>query len=255
LVTVARARTLLVLGITLASIVARAHVAPSVDDNNRYLKLTPLGDRVRLAYTVFFGEIPGASERHTIDANRDGHIDDVEAHAFGDRLAAQVAAALELDVDGRPEPVRWTTVDVGMGTPDVAAGAFSVDMVAYACLASPRGHHRVVLRDRFRVPQPGETEAKVEDSPGVTIERAHVGPAEDASHDFRFAGPGGPIEDDGLELVFEAGEKAVVTADGLCVAATRASYTRWIVLVVGVGVSVSVSVFVIVLRRRRRRVP
>src|SRR6185369_12131192 len=35
---------------------AAAHVAPSVGDNNRYLKLTPLGDRVRLAYTVFYGD-------------------------------------------------------------------------------------------------------------------------------------------------------------------------------------------------------
>jgi hypothetical protein len=28
---------------------ALAHVAPSVDDNNRYLKVTPQSDRVRLA--------------------------------------------------------------------------------------------------------------------------------------------------------------------------------------------------------------
>ena len=44
---------LAVVAITLLS----AHVAPSVDDNNRYLKVTPLHDGIRLAYTVFFGEI------------------------------------------------------------------------------------------------------------------------------------------------------------------------------------------------------
>ena len=33
----------------LALTVLSAHVAPSVDDNNRYLKVTPLGDRVRIA--------------------------------------------------------------------------------------------------------------------------------------------------------------------------------------------------------------
>ena len=43
---------------------ARAHVAPSVDDNNRYVWVTPLGDRVRIAYTVLFGEIPGAMFQH-----------------------------------------------------------------------------------------------------------------------------------------------------------------------------------------------
>ena len=46
------------------------HVAPSVDDNNRYLKVTPLRGGARLAYTVFFGEIPGAAERRQLDANR-----------------------------------------------------------------------------------------------------------------------------------------------------------------------------------------
>ena len=50
-------RVFLVVAITVAS--AAAHVSPSVDDNNRFLKLTPLGDRVRLAYTVLFGDNPG----------------------------------------------------------------------------------------------------------------------------------------------------------------------------------------------------
>ena len=44
---------LAVVAVTLLS----AHVAPSVDDNNRYLKVTPQADGVRLAYTGFFGEI------------------------------------------------------------------------------------------------------------------------------------------------------------------------------------------------------
>lgn len=229
-------RWLVVLGLTLAPNLASGHVAPSVDDNNRYLKLTPLGDRVRLAYTVFFGEIPGASERRGIDANRDGKIDDAEAKAFAQKLAAEVGAALEIDVDGANAPVTWAVVDAGMGTPDVAAGSFSVDLVAYLCLPSVRGHHRVLVRDRFRIPHPGETEAKIEDSPGVTIDRAHVGPADDPSYDFRFAGPGGPLEDDGLELVFTAGDKAVVTADGQCVAkAAPARSHLWIWIGVGLG--------------------
>ncbi len=225
-----------------------------MDDNNRYLKLTPLGDRVRLAYTVFFGEIPGASERRGIDANHDGRIDDAEAHAFGDKLAAEVAAALEVEIDGHVEPVKWIAVDTGMGTPDVAAGSFSVDLVAYLCLPTVRGRHRLLVRDRFRIPHPGETEARVEDSPGVTIERAHVGPADDPSYDFRFAGPGGPLEDDGLELIFNATDRAVVTADGQCIAKRPKSSRTWLWIVgVRARVGVSVLVLVLVLVRRRRR--
>ena len=67
---------------------AAAHVAPSVGDNNRYLKLTPMGDRVRLSYTVFYGEIPGAGMRGAIDANHDGTIDRAERAAWRDKQRA-----------------------------------------------------------------------------------------------------------------------------------------------------------------------
>ena len=238
---------LAVVAITLLS----AHVAPSVDDNNRYLKLTPLGDRVRIAYTVFFGEIPGASERRGIDANRDGRIDDAEAHAFGERLAGQVAANVELEVDGARQPLRWTTIDVGMGTPDVAAGSFSVDLVAYPCLPTARGRHRILLRDKLQLPQPGETEVKVEDSPGVSIDHARVGAADDPSYDYKFVGAGGPIADDGLDLQFNAGPKSAVTADNVCAAPAKPGSTLpW--LLGGAGVLVVAAGSFFVLWRRRR---
>ena len=239
---------LAVVAVTLLS----AHVAPSVDDNNRYLKLTPLGDRVRIAYTVFFGEIPGASERRGIDANRDGRIDDAEAHAFGEKLAGQVASALELDVDGARQPVRWTTIDVGMGTPDVAAGSFSVDLVAYPCLPAARGRHRLVLRDKLQLTNPGETEVKVEDSPGVTIDHARVGAADDPSYDYKFVGGGGPLGDEGLDLQFDAGPRAQVTADNVCVGPTKGGASRlpWL-LAGGAVVVLGAAGSLFALRRRR----
>lgn len=201
-------RRTLVLAITLVAGLASAHVAPSVDDNNRYLKLTPQRDRVRLAYTVFFGENPGAQMRPGLDANRDGTIADAEAQTFGDRLAGEVAGALDVTVDGTPARVEWAEVIVGLGTPAVRGGSFSVDLIAYLCLPESGGRHTLALRDRFRIPRPGETEVRVEDMHGVTIEKARVGAIADASHLFKFAGPGGPLSDDGLELVFVAGADA-----------------------------------------------
>jgi hypothetical protein len=243
-----------VVAITLLS----GHVAPSVDDNNRYLKLTPLGDRIRLAYTVFYGEVPGAGMRRTIDANGDGQIDDAEAKAFARDLGKQVAAALVVEVDGRTDPVTWTTIDPGMGTPVVAAGAFSVDLVAYFCFAKPRGRHHIVVHDRFRISRPGETEAKVDDSPGVTIERAHVGAADDPTYDFRFAGPGGPLETDGLEVVLFADQDAPVLGDGTCKPAPAAAGNAagsggkiGIGIAIGLGVGIGIAIAVIVLVRRR----
>ena len=48
-----------------------AHVAPSERENNRYILVAPLGDRVRLAYTVYMGQVPGRQARDRINANRE----------------------------------------------------------------------------------------------------------------------------------------------------------------------------------------
>lgn len=255
-------RLVLALAVTVAAVViaartatrAGAHVAPAVDGNNRYLKLTPLGDRVRLAYTVFYGEVPGAGMRKTIDTDHDGTIDDAESQAFGTALAAEIAAALEVTVDGARQPVAWSQVVVGMGTPQVAAGTFSVDLVASLCLAAPRGTHKVLLHDRFRLARPGETEVKVEDSPGVTIDHARMGADDDLGYDYKIIGPSGPLEDDGLDLQFTAGAKSVVTADAVCRgAAPRGMRSPGVIAVTAaVTAFVLAGIVTLVMRRRRR---
>lgn len=247
-------RRSLVVAAALAATPAAAHVAPSVDDNNRYLKLTPQGDRVRIAYTVFFGEVPGAQTRPSIDRDRDGAISEAEAQAFGTRLAGEVGAAIELEIDGAPQRIAWSVISVGMGSPKVAAGSFSVDMIAYPCLPSLRGRHRVHLRDRFRLLRPGETEVKIEDSPGVAIEAARIGSLADPTHDFRFAGPGGPLSDDGLELVFVAGDHAPVSSDATCRATAGSGGGPSKLAIGGAAAALAAAAggAVVVARRRRR---
>ena len=77
---------------------AWGHQMPSPDANNRYIKVTLLPGSVRVAYTVFFGDLPGAAERRRLDADRNGAIDDAEAKAFGGRLLSEVAPAVRLVV-------------------------------------------------------------------------------------------------------------------------------------------------------------
>jgi hypothetical protein len=247
-------RLLLVLAIVLAAARAAAHVAPAIGDNNRYLKLTPLGDRVRLAYTVFYGEVPGAAMRRAIDANHDGTIDDAESQAFGGRIAGEVAAALDVTIDGARRPVTWAQVIVGFGTPRTAAGAFSIDLVASICLAPPRGNHAVLLRDDFHLERPGETEVKVEDSPGVTITATRIGGADDETNDYKLVGPSGALATDGLDLQFTAGDKAVVAADAVCPgpAVDRALPTGVVVGAAAVTAFLLAGIVTLVLRRRRR---
>lgn len=247
-------RRVLAVAIALGARAAMAHVAPSIDDNNRYLKLTPQADRVRLVYTIFFGEVPGAQTRPAIDADRDGTISEREAREFGSKLASEVAAMLEVTVDRVPTALAWEDIAVGMASPSTKAGSFSVDMIASFCLSPAGGHHALQLRDRFRLPRPGETEVRVEDSPGVRLQIARVGPADDPSHDYGFVGAGGPLSDDGVELVFEATDQAPTT--GSACGATPAVPNRRLStgLVVGAAAVLGFVLAAIVALVRRRRI-
>lgn len=228
---------------------ALAHVAPSVDDNNRYIKVTPQADRIRIAYTVFFGEVPGAALRPALDTNRDGAISDGEAQAYGDRVAADVIGSLELAVDGSARRLGWKQVVVGMGSPQVAgAGAFSIDMIAYVCLAKPGGRHAFVLRDRFRVPKPGETEVRVEDGPGITVAHARIAGGDALANDFKLVGPGGPLSDAGLDVAFTA--RADAPRSGECAVAAEPSGVPW--PWIGIAAAGVLGVAAGVLYRRRK---
>ena len=242
-----RRLVMVVVAITFAP--AFAHVAPSVDDNNRYLKVTPQSDRVRLAYTVFFGEVPGRTARPALDTNKDGTIDDAEAQAYGDRLAADVIGALDVAVDGKQMRPRWKTVSVGMGSPTVAAGAFSIDMIAYLCVASPRGKHAVLIRDRFRVPKPGETEVLVEDGPGIKIEHARMGQATAVDNVFKLAGPGGPLSDDGLDVGWVADDTAPLSGECDAAPVEASSSIPWLWIGLGAALLLGGGVAVYSLRK------
>ena len=113
------------------------------------------------------------------------------------------------------------------------------------------GTHGVVVRDRFRIPRPGETEVKVEDSPGVTIHHARVGSIEDPTHDYRFVGPGGPLSDDGLDVSFTAGDRAPLSGTCGQVAARRGKLPAAGIIVVAAALGCALA-GVVVWRRRRR---
>lgn len=229
-----------------------AHVAPSVDDNNRYLKLTPLADRVRLAYTVYFGEVPGAAARRELDRNRDGQISDDEADAFGRELGGQVGPALAVTIDGTAAPISWDQISVGMGTPTTGAGAFSVDLIAWLCLPTAGGAHTITLKDTFPLPRPGETELRIEDSPGVHVTRTRLGLIDLVDHDARWQGAGGPIAHDGFTLGFTADDARPIEG-GVCAGvATRGGSRTWIWLV-GAAALAAAGGAALLTRRRRAR--
>lgn len=225
----ARLRSLALGGVLAAALagapaLAPGHVAPSARENNRYIVLAPLGDRLRLVYTIYFGEEPGRRARARMDRDRDRVVSEKEADAFAAELGAAVAAAVTLEVDGVAVPLRWAERDVGLGEPSAAAGAFAVDLVAWACFDRPREvlQHRVRLVDRFALDDPGETELRTEESPGVLVTRSRLadlpgGTADRPRLDFKWMGARGPAES-GYQVEFKV-EPALATYSDLPCAA------------------------------------
>jgi hypothetical protein len=250
----AAVRLLVVLAITLMTATGAAHVGPSKDDNNRYLKLSPQADRVRLAYTVFFGEVPGGKMRSSIDADHDGTISEKEAQAFGDKLADEVADALDLRLDKTQLEIRFEQVVVGMGSPQVRAGSFSVDMIANLCIG-PHARHELVLRDRFRLLNPGETEVRIEDARGIALSAVKIGQSKEKQ--VKYVGPGGPLSDDGVELTFDVTPEAAPPTS-VCATTNSVAPDKNIPLVyiIGAGTLVAfilAAIFTLVRRRLARR--
>ncbi len=232
--------------LAIAATPARAHVAPAQGENNRYIKVLPFGDRVRIAYTIFYGETPGRALRRALDTDHDGLISDGEAQAYGDKLAPQVAAALELEVDGVRQPLTWTEVSVGLGMPATTAGAWSIDLVAWPCTAA----HHVVLRDKYDLPLIGETELWVVDMPNIHIDRARIGAMDDPTHDFQFTGRLRELASEGLDLTYTAGPHAGPGFAGACStgAAAARPAPRWpLLLTAGAGALLGL---LLLLRRR-----
>jgi len=250
-----------VLAVTLALAWASpvaAHVAPSEQDNNRYLKVTPQADRLRISYTVFFGSVPGAKLRPTIDANRDKSIDEAEARAFGDKIAAELAASLDVVVDGKARKLAWETVAVGMGSQSIFDGAFSVDLIAYLCFDVRGGDHAFQIHDRYKVTNPGETEVRVEDVPDIKLTKVKLGVlVEAALHEFRIVGPATPMMDDGLDVALTAGPRAPVSGacKGAQAAASKGPSPAIIIAIVVLGIAVGVAGSIVMRRRAAAKRP
>jgi hypothetical protein len=230
---------------------AAAHVAPSEDTNNRYVKLTPMADRVRIAYTILVGQAPGRMTRQRLDRDRDRVVSEAEADAWAQDLARQVLAELALSLDGQPVPLAWSEVVPGMDDRSVSGGAFSVDLIAWACLPGPGARHEVELIDGFSLVPAGETEIRIADEPGVTIEVARLG---DGTHGdlvgrtASFQKIAAPLSA-GLRVVYRA-DGARPLADGRCAAPkARRATPRWPILL---GALLGAAVVIALSLRRRR---
>ena len=241
-----------------------AHVAPSVDDNNRYLKLTPARRPrpARVHRVLRRGpRRPDRARRSTPTATARSAI--AEAQAFGDRLGGEVAAALDVAVDGVQQRIAWTTV-VGRPGLDARRGRRVLGRPRRVPLPpggarAPRGP---AARSVPRAP-PRRDRGPGRGRPGrLDRARADRRPTATRATTYRFVGPGGPLSDDGLDLAFTASEQAVVAPDATCRAAAaggRAGRGPAGLIAgaaaAGVAAALAAAGVTVVRRRRRRRDP
>jgi hypothetical protein len=162
------------MSIALVIPIVMAHIAPSPTENNRYAKIELRHDAVRIVYTIYFGERPGAGERRKMDRNRDGTLDEGESRDFAAAVLGLAGPFLDVELDGKAAPAPWTVADVGLGTPTATGGSFSLDLTLEARLTAG-AEHSLWLEDRWPIPDPGETEVRIEAAPGVTVLESHPG--------------------------------------------------------------------------------
>jgi hypothetical protein len=232
----------------LLALIGRASAHPEFNavTTNRYLKLDLLsGSEVRLVYTVMYGAGPALAERQRADTNSDGQLDENETRALGERLKRDVAAHLQLSVDGQKWAPAFEPAAVGLAGNEVGPGPFSVDLSArIPCPGA--GAHALVLDDQTELPQLGESELRVEESPATRLLESHrgggAGPRESR---IVFRGPKfSALEDRTITVRFEGtGRVPVAHSDGK----PAAQVALAVIVLLAVG-----GLLLVALRKRQR---
>jgi hypothetical protein len=190
---------------------AEAHPEWSPIRVNRYCKLVLEGPaRIRLVYTLLFGEGPALPGRKGVDLDANGRIDDREKHLLGKRAQSIVEAGLRLTLDGAPVPIGSLGssgssgslgslgapgIEVGLVGDAVAPEPYSVDLSYAIELGDRPGPRELGIDDHVEVPSEGDTEVSIEETPGLRYLGAFRGrrPSVEAPLEkqrlFTFRGP------------------------------------------------------------------
>jgi hypothetical protein len=207
--------------------------------NNRYVKLTCMENRVRLAYTILYGDLPGEAERRKMDKDKNGSISADEAKAFGASLGEVLSRTLTITIDGERQALHWESIDVGLGT-NVGVGAlpFSVDLVTTFAPREGGGEHEIRVDDRFEPPYLGETEVLAEEAPGTRVVASWSGAPRPGLRGLKwlFEGPRrSDLEDRSLGLRYRTQGGGAGLRHPLGLRAAVVAFALAIVLGVGFG--------------------
>jgi nickel/cobalt exporter len=153
---------------------------------NRYSRIEPAGDGVRVFYVLDMAEIPTVQERTRMDADGDGRISDAEVEQAAARLADEVGGMLRLTLNGRPASLRVERRALTFPPGQADLPTLRLEVVYRAGLpAGATGPIDLVYRDENSPSRIGWHEVVARPgAPGTELRDASV-PATDASDELR----------------------------------------------------------------------
>jgi nickel/cobalt exporter len=138
---------------------------------NRYSRLEPAGDGVRVVYILDMAEIPTFQEQARLDADRDGQVTDGERARYAEAKADELRRNLHLTLDGASADLRL--LDHALTLPPGQGGLSTLRLEATFAAPIPAGGRPITLgfRDeneperlgwREIVARPGAADTRIE---------------------------------------------------------------------------------------------
>jgi nickel/cobalt exporter len=153
---------------------------------NRYSRIEPAGDGVRIVYVLDLAEIPTFQERPNVDADRDGQLGEAERERYADRSAEELRGSLKLTLDGAPAELRLVSRSLSFPPGQAELPTLRLEAVYAATLpGGTRGPVELVYRDDNNPTRIGWREVVARAGAADTrVERATV-PTDDLSDALR----------------------------------------------------------------------
>lgn len=112
---------------------------------NRYSRLEPTGDQLRITYVLDMAEIPAFQELPAVDRDGDGRVSEAEREEYAGRKAEELRRGLALTLDGRPATLRVASRELSF--PEGQAGLSLLRLQVVFESPTPAG---VVLSAEYR---------------------------------------------------------------------------------------------------------
>ena len=109
--------------------------------------------------------------------------------------------------------------------------------------------HHLLFTDRLRLPEPGETELRLDPAPGIRISRSELGERDIGVSGHTWQGGAGPAQN-GYHLSFFVERQDSAGLDDSCKPPTKAKSRVGVILIGGLAGVLALAAFVFVRRTR-----